>query len=224
MPPNSSSALRGFFLFLAFIFCCSMAWSHTINLSMERAPLHQVMWFYFKLGIQHIIPEGFDHILFIIALCLLNTRLKTILWQATAFTVAHCITLALSAKGVINLPSSVVEPIIAASIAFVAIENLVIDQLKVWRILIVFCFGLIHGMGFAAALNEIGLPRNSFFKSILSFNIGVEVGQIIVILSVFGLLIYPFGKYPWYKKAVVYPLSTAIALIAMYWTVKRVLQ
>lgn len=222
MPPQSFTFLRTVFLFLLFIGCCNVAWAHTINLAMERAPVHQIIWFYFKLGVAHIVPNGFDHILFVIALCLLNTRLKTILWQATAFTVAHCITLALSAKGVINLPSFVVEPIIAASIVFVAIENLLVDQLKIWRVLIVFCFGLIHGMGFAAALNEIGLPRNSFFKSILSFNFGVEVGQVIVILTVFGLLIYPFGNKPWYKKRIVFPLSLVIAGIALYWTVQRV--
>lgn len=221
MSPKFSIPLCRFFLLIFFICFFQMAWAHTVNLAMEKAPAHQVMWFYFKLGVQHIIPYGFDHILFIIALCLLNTRLQTILWQATAFTVAHCITLALSAKGVFNLPSQVVEPLIAASIVFVAIENLLVDQLKIWRVLIVFCFGLIHGLGFAAALNEIGLPRNSFFKSILSFNVGVEVGQVIVILTIFGLLIYPSGNQSWYKKRIVYPLSLVIAFVALYWTVQR---
>lgn len=209
-------------LFIFLIACSSPVWAHTINLAMERAPLEQVVWFYLKLGVEHIIPQGFDHILFITALCLLNNKLKTILWQATAFTVAHCLTLGLSAAGFISLPSTVVEPIIAASIVFVAVENILTTQLKSWRVVIVFCFGLIHGLGFAAALNEIGLPRNSFLKSILSFNLGVEIGQIIVILMIFGFIIYPFGTKPWYRQRIVYPLSIAIALIALYWTVKRI--
>jgi HupE / UreJ protein len=198
-------------------------WAHTVNIAMERAPTQDVVWFYMKLGIAHIIPTGSDHILFITALCLLNNHLKTILWQATAFTVAHSITLALSSKGVISLPTAITEPLIALSIVFVAVENLLISELKPWRILIVFLFGLVHGLGFAAALNEIGLPRNKFLTSILSFNAGVEIGQILVILFVFGLLIFPLGEKSWYKKRVVYPISVLIALIAGFWTVERIL-
>ena len=79
---------------------------------------------------------------------------------------------------------------------FVAIENILLSELKAWRIAIVFMFGLVHGMGFASALNEIGLPRNQFFTSIFSFNAGVEIGQIIVISLVFLLIIIPLGKKP----------------------------
>lgn len=200
-----------------------MAGAHAVNLALERAPAQDVVWFYVKLGIAHIIPSGIDHILFVIALCLLNTKLRTILWQATAFTLAHSITLALSMKGVISLPPDIVEPLIALSIVFVAVENILISELKFWRILIVFMFGLIHGLGFAAALNEIGLPRNKFFTSIISFNAGVEIGQIIVILSIFSLLIFPLGQKKWYKKKVVYPISLMIALIAAYWTIQRIM-
>jgi len=210
--------------FLAFILValplCSFG--HTINYVLEKAPVNDVVWYYLKLGVGHIIPYGLDHILFVVSLCLLNTKFKTILLQATAFTVAHTITLALSMKGVIRLPAEVVEPLIALSIMFVAIENILLSQLKVWRIAIVFMFGLIHGMGFASALNEIGLPRNQFFTSIFSFNAGVEIGQISVISLVFLLIIIPFGKAPWYKKGIVYPLSGIIALVAAYWTVQRI--
>src|ERR1700704_3604577 len=111
---------------------------HTINYALEKAPVNDVVWYYFKLGISHIVPYGLDHILFVASLCLLNTKFKTILWQATAFTVAHTITLALSMKGIIKLPSEVVEPLIALSIMFVAIENILLSQLKMWRIGIVF--------------------------------------------------------------------------------------
>ena len=198
-------------------------WAHNINYALERAPVQDVVLFYLLLGVQHIVPFGADHILFVVGLCLLSTRFKPILWQATAFTVAHSVTLALSMKSIITLPAAVIEPIIALSILFIAVENLLFSELKPWRILIVFLFGLIHGLGFASALNEIGLPRNQFLTSILSFNAGVELGQIAVIAAVFALLIVPFGKKPWYKKRIVYPLSVLTALAAAYWTVQRLL-
>jgi hypothetical protein len=207
---------------LLFLFPFMQAQAHTINYALEKAPVQNVVWFYLQMGFTHIIPTGADHVLFVTGLCLLSTRIKTILWQATAFTVAHSVTLALSMKNIIVMPGAVVEPIIALSILFVAIENIMLTELKAWRILIVFMFGLIHGMGFASALNEIGLPRNKFFTSILSFNVGVELGQISVILAVFAFIIIPFGKKPWYRTRVVYPLSALIALIAAWWTIERV--
>ncbi len=209
-----------FFLLLLLPF--AEMYAHTINYALEKAPVENVVWFYLKMGFTHIIPTGADHVLFVTGLCLLSTRIKTILWQATAFTVAHSVTLALSMKNIIVMPGAVVEPIIALSILFVAVENIMLTELKAWRILIVFMFGLIHGMGFASALNEIGLPRNKFFTSILSFNIGVELGQVAVILAVFALFIVPFGKKQWYRARIVYPLSAIIALIAAWWTIQRV--
>jgi hypothetical protein len=197
------------------------AFAHTINYALEKAPTQHVVLYYLQLGFHHIIPEGFDHILFVIGLCLLSNKIKVILWQATAFTVAHSITLALSMKNLIVAPSAVVEPIIALSILFVAIENLLLTELKPWRIILVFMFGLIHGMGFASSLNEIGLPRNKFLTSILSFNVGVELGQISIILGVFMLLVLPFGKRVDYRKWFVFPISILIAIVAAYWTVQR---
>lgn len=216
---------RWWLFFIVLSTCCLISqplFAHTINYALEKAPLDHVIWYYLKLGVSHIIPAGSDHILFVVGLCLLSTKIKTILWQATAFTVAHSITLALSMKSIIIAPSAVVEPIIALSILFVAVENILLNELKPWRILVVFMFGLIHGLGFASALNEIGLPRNKFYTSILSFNAGVEIGQVAVILGVFLFIIIPFGKQLWYKKFIVYPLSVLIALIAAYWTVQRV--
>src|SRR5580704_16139568 len=208
--------------FIALSFAANPASAHTINYALENAPTQHVVWYYLQLGVRHIIPEGFDHILFVVSLCLLSTKISTILWQATAFTVAHSITLALSMKGIIMAPSGVVEPIISLSILFVAVENILLTRLKPWRVLIVFMFGLIHGMGFASSLNEIGLPRNKFFLSILSFNIGVEIGQILVITSVFLLIIILLRKYNGYRKFSLYPISTLIALIAAYWTIQRI--
>ena len=207
--------------FLLIFLSTSLSYAHTINYNLEAAPTQDVVLFYLKLGFTHIIPQGFDHILFVVGLCLLSQKVKTILWQATAFTVAHSITLALSMKSIIVAPSALVEPIIAVSILFVAIENMLITELKPWRILLVFAFGLIHGLGFASSLNEIGLPRNKFTTSIISFNVGVELGQIVIILAVFCLLILPFGKKPFYRKWIVFPASILIGLIALYWTVER---
>jgi len=195
--------------------------AHTINYALEKAPVQNVIWFYLQMGFTHIIPAGADHILFVTGLCLLSTRIKTILWQATAFTVAHSVTLALSMKNIIVMPGAVVEPVIALSILFVAVENIMLAELKAWRVLVVFMFGLIHGMGFASALNEIALPGNKFFTSILSFNLGVELGQVTIILAVFALFIMPFGKKHWYRTRVVYPLSGIIALTAGWWTIER---
>jgi HupE / UreJ protein len=209
------------FLLLLIILSPVIVFGHAINFALERKADSQVVWFYLKLGIWHIIPLGADHILFVSSLCLLSTRIKTILWQATAFTVAHSVTLALSMKGILVAPGAVVEPVIALSIVFVAIENILLSELKPWRIAIVFLFGLIHGLGFASALNEIGLPRNKFYTSILAFNAGVEIGQVIVILCVFSLIIIPFGQKKGYRKFVVYPASILIAAIASCWFVKR---
>ena len=198
------------------------AMAHTVNYALEDAPANQVIWYYLKLGITHIIPSGPDHILFVVGLCLLSHKIKVILWQATAFTSAHSITLAMSMKNIIVAPSAVVEPIIALSILFVAIENMLLSELKPWRILLVFMFGLVHGLGFASALNEIGLPRNKFLTAILSFNAGVELGQIAIILAVFLFIVMPFGRKAIYRKQIVLPLSVIIGLTACYWTVQRI--
>jgi len=156
-------------LLMTALFSSSFLFAHSINYALQNAPNVDVVWFYTKLGFTHILPYGADHILFVVGLCLLSTNIKTMLWQATAFTVAHSITLALSMKNIFVAPAPVVEPIIALSIAFVAVENMLITKLKPWRILVVFLFGLVHGMGFASALNEIGLPAGKFFTSVLSW-------------------------------------------------------
>jgi hypothetical protein len=209
-------------LILISLLYSSSSFGHTINYALEKAPAKDVIWYYLQLGFTHILPKGFDHILFIAGLCLLSNKLKVILWQATAFTVAHSITLVLSMKNVIIAPGTIVEPIIALSILFVAVENLLLSELKPWRIALVFMFGLVHGMGFASSLNEIGLPPNKFLTSILSFNIGVELGQVCVILAVFSLFVFPFAKRSDYKKWIVAPLSVLIGMTALYWTIERI--
>ncbi len=211
------------FIICALIGCCmaSFASAHTINYALENAPVHEVSWFYFKLGFLHIIPEGLDHVLFVISLCLLNTRLRSIILQASAFTIAHTVALALSMKNIIVAPGIIVEPVIALSIVFVAVENIILHELKPWRIILVFCFGLIHGLGFASALNETGLPPGKFYTSVLMFNVGVEVCQILIIAAIFSLIIRPFKDKLWYRYRIVYPVSIAIALISSYWMIER---
>lgn len=218
----NKNILKKIAMLIALLFFIQFSFAHSINYALQDAPVDKVVWFYLKLGYQHIMPYGIDHILFVVSLCLLSTNIKTIFWQATAFTVAHSITLALSMKNMIVAPGAVVEPIIALSIVFVAIENMLLTTLKPWRIAIVFLFGLIHGMGFASSLNEIGLPADKFFTSVLAFNIGVELGQITIITAMFVLIIIPLRKKNWYRFGVVFPLSSIIAIIAAYWTVQRV--
>ena len=220
---NNNMNKKLLLFFAVFLLAANNLFAHTMNYSLDNAPVHEVAWFYFKLGFTHIIPQGIDHVLFIIGICLINTKLKSVIYQASAFTVAHTIALALSMKNIIVAPPPVVEPIIALSIVFVAIENIILSELKPWRILLVFLFGLIHGMGFASSLNEIGLPPGKFFTSILMFNVGVEVCQVMIIALIFGLLIYPNKNKIWYRWRIVYPVSIAIALVSSYWTVERLM-
>ena len=220
---NRSGENRKFVLFfLFFIFFFHAASAHVIPFDLSKLSIADVSWIYLKLGFTHILPLGLDHILFVLGIFFLNPKLKPVIWQATAFTVAHSITLGLSMYGIIKPASTIVEPFIAFSIAFVAIENMMIKQLNWWRLLIVFCFGLIHGCGFAGALSELGLPPNDYLFSLVFFNLGVELGQITVILLAFLLVGKWFGEKVWYRRRIVMPVSFTIACIALYWTLERI--
>jgi len=172
---------------------------------------------YLTLGFTHIVPRGLDHILFVVGLFLLTTRIKPLLAQVTAFTVAHSITLGLTMYGFVSLSPRIVEPAIALSIAYIAIENLLTTELKPWRVAIVFAFGLLHGMGFAGVLRELGLPRREFLTALVSFNGGVEAGQLFVI-AVAAVVFAP----KWRARVVV-PASLAIAATGLFWTVQRLI-
>jgi hypothetical protein len=197
-------------------------WSDVIDLSKSftRPTRTEIARQYLWLGYTHILPKGLDHILFVLGLFLLSPRLKTMLLQVTAFTIAHSITLGLSIYGLVSLPSRIVEPLIALSIAYVAIENLVTRNLKPWRLALVFMFGLLHGLGFAGVLRELGLPRSEFLTALLTFNIGVEGGQLTVIAAAL-LVTAPFMNKGWYHQRVVIPASLAIAAVGVYWTITR---
>ena len=125
-----------------------------------------VMRQYLELGYTHILPRGVDHILFVLGVFLLSRRWKPILMQVTAFTLAHTITLGLTIYGIVSLRPAIVEPLIALSIVYVAVENLFTSRLTPWRVALVFGFGLIHGMGFAGVLSQLGLPRAQFLPAL----------------------------------------------------------
>jgi hydrogenase/urease accessory protein HupE len=178
-------------------------------------------WRYLTLGFTHIVPHGLDHVLFVLGIYLLSGRARSVLWQVSAFTAAHSITLGLSAYGVMTVSPKIVEPLIALSIAYVAIENVFLAELKSWRVVLVFAFGLLHGMGFAGALGELGLPRSEFATALLTFNLGVEAGQLAVISAAFLGVGWQCANRPWYRRRIVVPVSTLIACTAMYWTIQR---
>lgn len=177
---------------------------------------------FIRFGFGHIIPEGTDHILFVVGIFLLSTKLKPILTQVTAFTVAHTLTLGLGAANIVRIPPSIVEPLIAASIAYVAIENIMRPTLSPWRPVVVFMFGLLHGLGFAAFLVDMEIPKEDFLTSLLSFNVGVELGQLTVIAACFLLIGIWFGNKPWYRQRIVIPGSLLISVIAIFWFFQRV--
>jgi hypothetical protein len=173
-------------------------------------------------GFEHIIPKGLDHILFVLGLFFFSLRMGPLLGQVTAFTLAHTVTLALATLQIVTIPASIVEPLIAASIVYVAVENIVGGKAGWLRIGVVFGFGLLHGLGFASVLSDVGLPEGRFVLSLIGFNIGVELGQLAVIAAAFLIVGLPFGSQPWYRRAIAVPASVAIAAVGAWWTVERV--
>ncbi|MEM9014030.1 MAG: HupE/UreJ family protein [Pseudomonadota bacterium] len=180
---------------------------------------------YLEIGIRHILPGGADHILFVLALFLASERLRSLIIQISAFTVAHTATLGLAAAGVFEPPASIVEPLIAFSIAFVAIENIFLKDISKWRPFLVFGFGLIHGLGFAGFIRDVGLPPGQFWSSLIGFNVGVELGQLAVVLAAFILRIpvkHTLKKTGvTYRNAIVIPASLVIAAIGLWWGAAR---
>lgn len=178
---------------------------------------------YVVIGFEHIVPKGLDHILFVLGLFFLSLKIRPLLWQVSAFTLAHTVTLALGILGIVTIPASIVEPLIAASIVYVGVENVLSKGLSRWRPFVVFGFGLLHGLGFAAVLGDIGLDPARFITGLVGFNIGVELGQLAVIAAAFLTVGLWFGKQPWYRTRIANPASIAIALVGAYWVVERTL-
>lgn len=183
----------------------------------------QVFVSYMPVGFDHIIPKGLDHILFVLGLFFLSTRLAPLLWQISAFTVAHTVTLGLGALGWVTVPPGIVEPLIAASIVYVAVENVFVDHLHKWRPLVIFGFGLLHGLGFASVLGEFGLPAGQFVPALIGFNIGVELGQLAVITVAFLTLGLWFRNRRWYRARISVPASVVIAVVGAFWFAERVI-
>ncbi|MFT5797183.1 MAG: hypothetical protein ACI84R_001240 [Candidatus Azotimanducaceae bacterium] len=186
-----------------------------------EATAWQTFTSYIPVGFDHILPKGLDHILFVLGLFFLSTHLRPLVWQISAFTLAHTVTLALGAMGWVNVPASIVEPLIAASIVYVAVENIFANGLTRWRPFVIFGFGLLHGLGFASVLGEFGLPAGQFIPALIAFNIGVELGQLTVIALTFAAVGWMWRK-PWYRARIAIPASCGIAAVGAYWCVERV--
>jgi hydrogenase/urease accessory protein HupE len=203
--------------------------SHTtVTLSALPPSLLSTMQRYLLTGIEHIFL-GYDHIAFLIAVVLWARRLVPVIKIVTAFTLAHSITLSLAALSIVVIPSTFVEPAIAASIVYVAMENFFSRQIDSrWRV--TFAFGLVHGFGFAGALREIGLPTNAVATALAAFNIGVEIGQVAIVAIVIPVLITldrlmaTDKAKPVRAATLVYALSAAITVLGSYWFVTRVFE
>ena len=206
------------------LFDGSRWWASSLAVTVEPSIELEIDWAEFRhylvLGFGHILPGGADHMLFVLGLYLGAARIGALIALITTFTLAHSFTLMVSTLGLLRLPSVVIEPLIMASIVWIALENLLLRQHLRRKLLLVFGFGLLHGMGFAGALADIGLPESSFMFSMLSFNIGVEFGQI-TLLIVLLLLSSRFVEAPWYRRRVIVPGSILIGCIALVWSVQR---
>jgi hypothetical protein len=176
--------------------------------------------FYLRLGVEHIIG-GIDHLLFLLALLALARGFWQTLTIVTAFTVAHSITLSLAALGLVHMPARIVEPLIAASIVWVAVENLVAPGGVGRRWLIAAAFGLVHGLGFASALIELDLSRETLVPALIGFNVGVELGQLAFVAVVMPPLAWASrpGRLPRLPQI----LSAAVAVVGAVWLVERLL-
>lgn len=179
---------------------------------------------YIAIGYRHIWPGGWDHILFVLALCFAAFAMRDLLWQVSMFTLAHTLTLGMVAAGVFAPDPGWVEPLIAITIAILAIEIMFFPALTRWRMALIFVFGLIHGMGFAGFFGTLGLPESQFWSALIGFNIGVEAGQIAVILGAL-LLLWPLRmrlSSDRFHRFVALPACSVIGCIALVWTLQRV--
>jgi hydrogenase/urease accessory protein HupE len=199
----------------------------SVTLSAPAPALLSTLERYLTTGIEHIFL-GYDHIAFLVAVVLWARRLAPVIKIVTAFTIAHSITLSLATLDIIVIPGSIVEPAIAASIVYVALENFFTRNIDTrWRV--TFVFGLVHGFGFAGALREIGLPTNAVAPALAAFNIGVEIGQVAIVSIVVPALIamdrlMAVDKTkPARAAPLVYALSTLITVLGSYWFLTRML-
>jgi hypothetical protein len=174
-----------------------------------------------SLGFRHIFPTGFDHILLVLGLYLLNTRLRSLLAQIAAFTVGHTAAFAISVSGLVSLPVWLVEPLMLLAIVYVALENIISSEPKPWRSAVLFGCGLLHGLASAGAILELGLSPFAYPAALLSFNAGIGLG----LVSVAGLALLATGWLrwrEWYRQRLTIPASLLLAAIGMSWAIVRV--
>ena len=176
---------------------------------------------FLRQGFVHVVPLGLDHILFVFGLFLLSRKWKPLILQVSAFTVAHTLTLGLATLGIISVSPQIVEPIIAASIAVIALENIFFPGYKPYRLVIVFIFGLIHGLGFAGALSGFNLEPTSLLIGLFGFNLGVEFGQLALLIAAYCLTAQIKNQSN-YRQWIIIPGSLTIALFGLYWTIERI--
>ena len=177
-----------------------------------------------RLGIIHIL-EGTDHVLFVLSLLLIYTTFKREVILLSVFTLAHSISLIIAGSGILTLSSRIVEPIVALSITYMAITSVFLKRYKMFRahgnkVSTVFLFGLFHGLGFAGLLQNIQIPNDRFVSSLLSFNVGIELGQFAIVAAILPF-IYLFKDKKWYPK-VVKVIAVTIALIGLAWGFQRI--
>ena len=178
---------------------------------------------FFVLGILHIIPKGLDHILFIFGLFLFSSSLNKLIKQITIFTIAHSITLIFVSLSLIKINPQIVEPIIALSIVYVGLENIFKNYIKEYmRYVVILFFGLLHGLGFALVLSDIGYTSSKLFLNLISFNIGIEIAQILIILFLYLLIAIKFAKNKYYRITFQIPSSILIASVGLYWFIERI--
>lgn len=175
-------------------------------------------------GFTHIVPGGLDHVLFMLGLFLMASTRRALVLQVSAFTAAHSTTLALGVFGAVSVPPQIVEPLIAASIAFIALENLFATSVTRWRLLVVFAFGLLHGLGFAGAMADLGLSGEHLAASLVGFNVGVELGQLAVIAAAALIVRTLRLSIDAERQYVLRPASAAIALTGLFWAIERTIQ
>jgi len=190
------------------------------------------MWFenvgtFIDFGFQHIIPQGLDHVLFVVALYLNARGWRSLILQVTTFTVAHTITLGLAATGIVQSPGEIIEPLIAISIVALAVEAIVFKRANIWRLPVIFAFGLLHGLGFGSVM-KVYLENADLSAGLVGITLGVEAGHLLVLLatglvaSAIQLALKSASKLQLYRPAFVIPVAAVIALVGLYWTLQRI--
>lgn len=180
------------------------------------------IFYYIPVGFTHVIPNGFDHIVFIICVFFASNSWREMILFCSAFTIAHSLSLIISLSNLINISSTLVEPLIAMTILFSALENIFQLNTNRWKPLLIFFFGLIHGLGFANSFKELNVPSSEIIQSTIGFNLGVELAQLTILFTLYYTFTKHLSKKPFYHSIIVQPIATLIACLAIFWTITRI--